>query len=368
MEKEPYLSIIVAFRNDDFEGGGSLRFQAFITNLIAQARKYNVRAELIIVEWNPPLDKPLLKDVLSLPDDLGPLAIRFIVVPPSIHKVYKCSDKLGMVCVPALNVGIRRAEGEFIFTITGDLLFSNELMHFFSLEKLNKNCFYKIFHYNVQRDVAKKNSLEERMNFCKNNIVSSCAGNNGASLPSLSKHPILKADFGGFQLFSKEYWNLLHGYPELNNQGLSADVLVLYMAYLAGLKEELLDNPFCLYHIDHDRRWRTQSKNKVYLFIKKKILERLDYNNKLRILVRQTYVLKNRISNFFINIFYNLFGPFLKKYSSPDKWDFNSRYIKFEYQKTLSDMLKGKRSYVFNDDNWGLPNENFEEFVIKNKS
>ncbi len=366
MEKRnPYLSIIATFRNDDFEGGGSLRFQTVVTNLIEQAKKYNVRAELIIVEWNPVPNNPSLKDALLLPSDLGPVDVRFIVVPPLIHKRYRCSDKIGIVYAAAQNVAIRRARGEFILPISADILLSNELMHFFSKEGLEKGCFYKIFHYNVQRGVMKSPSLEERMDFCKNNITSSCAQSKDASLPWLVKRPILKADFGGYVLFSKEHWHLVRGYPELNNQGLGTDSLILYMAYLAGLKEELLDNPFCLYHIDHDRRWRRMpSKNKIYPFVKNKICSRFEYDSKLRMLIRQAYLLKNRVSDFFVNIFYSLCGPFLKKYSAPEKWDFNNRYMMFDFQKTLSDMLKGKRPYAYNSADWGLPDEKFEEFTI----
>ena len=114
-------------RNDDHQEGSFKRMEMALSSFILQARQYNLRAELIIIDWNPPTDKPLLKDALSLPDDLGPLVVRFIVVPPSIHKGYKCSDKLNIVFTAAHNVGIRQARGEFILPTNSDILFSDDL-------------------------------------------------------------------------------------------------------------------------------------------------------------------------------------------------------------------------------------------------
>jgi len=361
---KPYLSIIMTCRNDDYQKGGFKRFQMAVDTFIVQAKRYNLGVELIVVEWNPSSDKPLLKDVLSLPDDLGPLTIRFIVVPLSIHKKYEFSNKINIIYPAALNVGIRRAKGEFILTTNSDIFLSNELMHFLSLEKLEKDRFYRTFRYDVHRDVLKCASLEEQLDFSKKNIVQAFRE---TEVPShrFSEHPVLQTACGAdFIVFPKEYWYLLHGYPELNNLNIAADCLLCYMVYLAGLKEEILDDPMRLYHIDHDSRWRKFSNNRAYSFVKNRISNRLDYNNKWRVLLRRVYVFKDKLVNFFINIFYYLFGSFLRRISPAGNWDFNIRYWTFQYHFLLNQMLKGKRSYIYNDDNWGLPNEDFREFVI----
>lgn len=355
---KPYLSIIIICRNDDYKR----RFDVAINNLIIQAKKYNLRAELIIVEWNPPSDRPLLKDALSLPDDLGPLAIRFIVVPNSIHKTYKPSDKLKVIYPPAINIGVRRAQGEFILMINSDVLLSNELFHFLSLEKLEKNRFYRTFRYNVHKDVLKYSCLEKRLDFCEKNIVQAFRETE-ISPHGLAEHPILQTACGvDFIVFSKEYWYLLHGWPEVSNLATDADALICYMAYLAGLKEELLDDPMRLYHIDHDSTWRPLTKQRAYYFVKNRICERLDYYNKMRVLLRRIYIFKDKVSDFFVNIFYHLFGTFLKRISSAGTRDFDTRYLAFEQRKILVGMLKGKRSYIYNDNSWGFPNENFKEY------
>lgn len=35
-----------------------------------------------------------------------------------------------------------------------------------------------------------------------------------------------------------------------------------------------------------------------------------------------------------------------------------------EYEKMCHDIVAGRRSYIFNDENWGLDQESLEEFVI----
>ncbi len=70
---ELHLSIVVASRNDD-QGGRLLhRMQHFLDGLVAQCCRHGLSAELIFVEWNPPLDRPRVKEVLRWPADLGPL-------------------------------------------------------------------------------------------------------------------------------------------------------------------------------------------------------------------------------------------------------------------------------------------------------
>lgn len=373
-ETKPYLSVVMIARNDNFEGNAFGRLQISVDNFILQAKKYNLNAELIIVDWNPPEDRPLLKDALLLTNDLGPLVIRFIVIPyqihKKIHKIYKYSDKINIVYPAALNVGIRRAKGEFVWPTNADLLFSNELIRFLSLERLEKDRFYRAFRYDVDRNVLKCNSLKERMDFCENNIVQ-VLQKNTVSIHGLADHPILQTSIGGdFVVSSKEHWDKLKGFPELNNLGRFADWLSCYMLHLSGLKEEMLPDLMRVYHIDHKRhqKCREEFSKGIINHLRYKIFPQLDDDNKLKILAKKTNNLKNKTSDFFVNIFYSYAVPIIKKFSPSGSWDFNLKYLHWEFHKVLLDMLKRKRSYIYNDDNWGMPNENFAEFVIKNQS
>ena len=45
-DKKPYISVIMAARNDNYQGDALIRLQMVITSLICQAKKYNLRVKL----------------------------------------------------------------------------------------------------------------------------------------------------------------------------------------------------------------------------------------------------------------------------------------------------------------------------------
>src|SRR4030042_754924 len=105
--KRPYLSIVITSRNDEHGGNMLRRMQMSLDGLLNQSEKQQIESELILVDYNPPADKPLLKDAIKWPDQLKYCTIRNIVVPLSIHRRYKYSNKTPMNGVVAINCGIR---------------------------------------------------------------------------------------------------------------------------------------------------------------------------------------------------------------------------------------------------------------------
>lgn len=352
-KKQPYITIVISSRNDDYQGGSLKRFQLAINTLVNQAKKYNFNAELIVVEWNPPKDRPLLKNVLFLPKDLGFFTLRFIIVPELIHKQYGASKKINMIKGPDVNAGIRRAKGEFIFATNSDILFSDELIQFLASEKLNKQFFYRAKRFDVQRQVMQCANLQEAINFCRKNIIGSYLKDN-ISHHGLKGHPNLYINGGDFILLSKEHWHMLHGWPEINNIGLYSDGILCYMAYAAGLKENILEDRMCVYHIDHDSRWvkLVSPKNKIARFLKDFFY--LKSNN----VVLKKAIRKAR------HFFDGVIILFLDIIGRGKNDDFNIRRMRFHYEKALLEMLNKKRPFAYNNDLWGHPDEKFEEFVF----
>ena len=78
---QPYLSFVVVARNDDHGGNFLYRMQIFVSALLEQIVKYHLKSELIIVEWNPPTDKPRLSDALTWSHKSNLCKIRLIEVP-----------------------------------------------------------------------------------------------------------------------------------------------------------------------------------------------------------------------------------------------------------------------------------------------
>ena len=124
---EPYLSVVVTTRNDDHGGDPLKRLQALVNTFDAQCRRNRLDAELIVVEWNPPAERPSIESLLRLPDPAF-CTYRFIEIPPELHRQLRFADVLPLFQMIAKNVGIRRARGRFVLATNIDIIFSTELV------------------------------------------------------------------------------------------------------------------------------------------------------------------------------------------------------------------------------------------------
>src|SRR5690349_5457346 len=125
-----HLSIVATSRNDDHGGSLTRRTQHFVDGLIAQCKRHGLRAELILVEWNPPPERVPLVQELRWPADSGPCDIRVVTVSPEIHRTFERGFRMGLFQMLAKNAGIRRARGKFILATNIDILFSDDAIRF----------------------------------------------------------------------------------------------------------------------------------------------------------------------------------------------------------------------------------------------
>lgn len=169
--KEPYLSVVVTSRNDDHGGDLLKRMQIFVSGFLEQARRFQLDSELIIVEWNPPQHRPRLEEALVWPAEAGPCRVRIIEVSAAIHQRYRHSDKLPLFQMIAKNAGIRRARGQFVLATNIDLLFSDDLMRFFSSGRLDSRAMYRIDRYDVPASVPVNVSVREQLEYCSRNVI-----------------------------------------------------------------------------------------------------------------------------------------------------------------------------------------------------
>ncbi len=170
-EEAPYLSVVAASRNDDH--GGSLlgRMQTFVNAFIAQCRRHGLSAELILVEWNPPADRPPLAEALRWPEDLGPCQVRIIQVPQALHQRYQHAASLPLYQMIAKNVGIRRARGKFVLASNIDILFNDELMRFLAEKKLDPARMYRLDRFDVMADVPVDASPDQQLAYCETHLL-----------------------------------------------------------------------------------------------------------------------------------------------------------------------------------------------------
>jgi len=168
-DPQPYLSIVLATRNDDYAGSQKQRLENFFALWHFQLLGLCMRnVEFVVVDWNPPATRPPLRDIVD--DGLrlgnrpnGPegcskatTSSRVSVASGSWFRVLEVSpvaiSKLAeeglmkrgqpMAEYYAKNVGIRAARGEFVLATNPDSVPSPALVRFLAGASLRKDTFY----------------------------------------------------------------------------------------------------------------------------------------------------------------------------------------------------------------------------------
>jgi hypothetical protein len=170
----PYLSVVVTSRNDNHGGTLQRRMQIFIDCLAAQCKRHNLPAELIIVEWNPPADRPPLAEALRWPtqEQGGAMcAVRIITVPREIHARYKHGKHLPLYQMIAKNVGIRRARGEFVLATNIDVILNDDLAAFIARRQLQKGKMYRIDRTDADASVPENAPIDQVLEYCRSHVL-----------------------------------------------------------------------------------------------------------------------------------------------------------------------------------------------------
>jgi hypothetical protein len=291
MKDEPYLSIVATSRNDDHGGDVLKRMRLFVTGLITQTNRRRLPAELILVEWNPPEDRPLLHNILPKPEPDDFLSIRYVVVPGEIHRAYKRSKEIALFQMIAKNVGIRRAKGEFVLCTNIDLLFSDELFELLAASNLRSDTYYRANRCDVPDHIDATLDLSEQLAWCDKNIIRRLGRNTrfkninlemfgfanenylrqwcfdkAAAVLNLflteEKRKYYQADCyacGDFTLMSKTAWLDIQGYLELDLHAVHIDTMAVLAALALGYRQHVFPLKACTYHIDHTEGWESMS-------------------------------------------------------------------------------------------------------------
>jgi hypothetical protein len=190
---EPYLSVVVATRNDDHGGDPLRRLQTFVNSFDEQCRRTGLDAEVIVVEWNPPPGLPRVSSLLRLPP-MPACAYRFIDVPPEQHQQLQFADALPLFQMIAKNVGIRRARGRFVLATNIEIIFSNELVEFIASGRLEPGCMYRVDRHDVETAVPVEAPLEARMDYCAEHHLRIHASWGSVSVDPRGRHIALLED------------------------------------------------------------------------------------------------------------------------------------------------------------------------------
>ena len=293
--QRPRLSIVVPVRDAAYGGALVDRAQVCLDAFLTLAREHGLLCELVVVEWNPVEDAPRFRDLLHWPESLGPATLRFIEVPATAHERQPEAHLRPFHSAAARNVGVRRAEGEFILVTGADALPNEELLAFLAHDKLFEHVFYRIdrrdlsepvpvewplgrqlasaerqdvtVHTNygsihepgdpswrVRRRIRRRHEaiLREYTRFeadPSHAMRKRAVGNDRLIFPADRLH---RNAAGDFFLMHRDRWHQLRGYTELPTRG-HTDSILCWTAASAGLAQVILQPPLRLFHQPHDR-------------------------------------------------------------------------------------------------------------------
>lgn len=256
--RDPLVTFVMYARNDGYTSDFVARMRLSIMVLQAQASHHRVTIEILIVEWNPPADRSSLKDALNLAptDDFS--VVRIVTVPPEEHARCKLASAKGMNPARALNVGYRRASGQFVTPKSSDSFLSDEVFAFLVDTPLDMSKVYRLNRYDI-----KPAALD---------VICAAAVNEGeAVLPDLAPYvigchtpqdselaeplgllPLHTNAAGDFFLMARSKWHSMRGYREETDVlCLDADSIALHATVSHDLQEIRLPEDCKLYKPVH---------------------------------------------------------------------------------------------------------------------
>lgn len=233
----PYLTVVGWTRNDGYTANYAERTTHAIGLLVRQLEAHRMPSELIVVEWNPPADRPRMSDLVgSL--DTRQTTVRFVEVGEEYHRRLKGWKERGLPTVAALSVGIRRARGIFLTPKALDTFYSNELIARIAEQDLDESCVYRVDRCDVQIDgdawlgVSDEELFELLMNSPMQRHLRQ------QQSPQWKIRDLHTNGCGDFTLLSTVRWHQMRGYPKDSTVlGLDADSIALHAAAGHGAHE-----------------------------------------------------------------------------------------------------------------------------------
>ena len=247
---EPYISFVLWGRNDNYGGNLVHKLELSLNFLIDQLTEYELDAEIVFVEWNPPRGVVLLRKVLRLRRSEG-VALRFITVPGRFHRRLRHWNRMPGA-IAASNTGIRRARGQFVVMRVCDVFYSEELVQFLARRELRTDRVYRLNRVDVPADVLDA-PVDDRQTFLDRCVASDFVEHFEIKRPYVPGGLSLHTNgCGDFLLASRRSWELVRGNMETGTTvHFDTDGLALYALVASGLEQELLPSTHRVFKVRH---------------------------------------------------------------------------------------------------------------------
>ena len=144
------ISVVVTGRNDGYGGRFTDRLFRTCRHNTALLHAAGIEHELLLVEWNPVPDQPILGEAFT---ETFPNA-RAIVVSPAVHRRHVTNPYMPFDEMAAKNVGIRRAAGDWTLVTNADILFGRPLVDAIRAGDLRADMLYRAHRIDIDPGVA----------------------------------------------------------------------------------------------------------------------------------------------------------------------------------------------------------------------
>ncbi|MBL4838945.1 MAG: hypothetical protein JKY34_15360 [Kordiimonadaceae bacterium] len=253
----PLISMIGFGRNDGYSPHYMDRVRASLLHTQKLAEKHGLPIEIILVEWNPVEGDKLFVEELDDVHSSKFTTIRIITVPAKYHKGFRGADEKGIHLLKALNVGLRRARGQFVTPISTDVFFTDEVFEELAANPLDKDTVYRLDRWDFKADkedimrIATQ-PLEALLSLVDPHVVQHHAPLDESAVKFFGMKPLHTNASGDFLLFSRERWQKLCGYDETSDAAcLDGDSLMLHAVVIDGATEKRLSDKARVYKPVH---------------------------------------------------------------------------------------------------------------------
>lgn len=332
-----YLTIVAASRNDNHGNNLDERTNLFIKSLAENCKKFKIKSELILIEWNQIPNTKTLSDRLNLISNEY-LDSKIIPVNQDHHLKFPNSERLHFFQMIAKNVGIRRATGKFILVTNIDVIINQKLYEFISKKKLKEKTIYRCDRHCVEYDYSgniEDSYLDQFTNFIdrkdfsldvktnekhyiyfsflqqlekffdnflsifklkknEKNLIQKITIKNFISISKkiifylknikvlrFFQEKLFTNACGDFTLLDKDSWISLKGYCELPIYSWHLDSLLLWEAKFKNYNFYDFDKDYYIYHMNHQKSGVISEKEKLF--------DNLD-NNKIPYLTNEEFL------------------------------------------------------------------------------
>jgi hypothetical protein len=237
----PYLSIVVTARHDNYGGDyrdrvvGPMRFND------ERLSQCGVPYEIVLVEWDPLPDRPLLAELVvrELPEGVADRVLTRIVVAREYQAAMAQNPRIGYLEYIARNVGIRRAAAPFVLVTNVDILLGREIVERLAERRLEAGTLYRAPRYDIKMGVDQAglswDTLENPANQVRRPVL---------------QPPLYTGAAADFLLADRETFFRIRGFNEIYRAARAGlDVNILVKAHGAGVPIADLGVP--VYHLNH---------------------------------------------------------------------------------------------------------------------